>query len=113
MADLEAVGNITVTGTRWLAPGQQRLQPVDLPISWSRLPPEAELRVGIRIVRKSNVRVEPQQGEVAAIVFGTPPGHCPPGEARQRQQQQQPSLQARHAPAQQQQQQQLTLSAWG
>jgi hypothetical protein len=65
---------------RWLAPGQQQLDPIELPISWGRLPPEAELRIAVRIEPKFNTRVAPQAGQVAAIVFGTPPGRCPPGE---------------------------------
>ncbi|WIA29687.1 hypothetical protein OEZ86_012169 [Tetradesmus obliquus] len=79
VAELEAVNNITVTGMRWLAPGQQQLEPIDLPINWGRLPPEAELRVAVRIEPKFNTRVAPQAGQVAVIVFGTPPGRCPPG----------------------------------
>eukprot|EP00775_Hariotina_reticulata_P011082 gene11082-11238_t len=78
VADLEAVDNSTVTGTRWLWPGQTVVEPVQLPITWDRLPPEAELRIGVRIMPKHNVRVADQGGDVAAIVFGTPPGHCPP-----------------------------------
>jgi hypothetical protein len=65
---------------RWLAPGQQQLDPIELPISWGRLPPEAELRIAVRIEPKFNTRVAAQAGQVAAIVFGTPPGRCPPGE---------------------------------
>jgi hypothetical protein len=65
---------------RWLSPGQQQLDPIELPISWGRLPPEAELRIAVRIEPKFNTRVAPQAGQVAAIVFGTPPGRCPPGE---------------------------------
>jgi hypothetical protein len=64
---------------RWLAPGQQQLDPIELPISWGRLPPEAELRIAVRIEPKLNTRVALQAGQVAAIVFGTPPGRCPPG----------------------------------
>eukprot|EP00882_Tetradesmus_deserticola_P012669 GHRQ01013426.1.p4 GENE.GHRQ01013426.1~~GHRQ01013426.1.p4 ORF type:complete len:104 (+),score=44.13 GHRQ01013426.1:555-866(+) len=67
-------------GMRWLAPGQQQLDPIELPITWSRLPPETELRVAVRILPKFNTRVAPQAGQVAAVVFGTPPGRCPPGE---------------------------------
>lgn len=79
-ADQEAVDNITLSGSRYITPGQRGIPPVVLPVTWGRLPPEAELRVGVRIVSISNCRVARQAGEVAAIVFGTPPGHCPPGE---------------------------------
>eukprot|EP00879_Flechtneria_rotunda_P012013 GHRR01012547.1.p1 GENE.GHRR01012547.1~~GHRR01012547.1.p1 ORF type:complete len:454 (+),score=130.30 GHRR01012547.1:226-1587(+) len=79
LADVEAVSNITIFGTRWLRPGQQNVGPIELPINWGRLAPEAELRVTVRITPNSNVRVMQQTGHVAAIVFGTPPGRCPPG----------------------------------
>jgi hypothetical protein len=80
VADQEAVDNVTVSGSRYITPGQRGIAPVELPVTWGRLPPEAELRVGVRIVSLSNCRVAPQGGDVAAVIFGTPPGHCPPGE---------------------------------
>lgn len=80
VADIESVASVTVSGFRYLQPGQQQLEPIQLPVNWRRLPPEAELRIGIQIVGLSNVRVAAQLGEVAAIIFGTPPGRCPPGE---------------------------------
>lgn len=80
VADQEAVDNVTISGTRHVTPGQADIPPLELPVAWGRLPPEAELRVGVRIMAISNCRPAAQDGEVAAIVFGTPPGHCPPGE---------------------------------
>eukprot|EP00878_Enallax_costatus_P017357 GHUV01018230.1.p1 GENE.GHUV01018230.1~~GHUV01018230.1.p1 ORF type:complete len:508 (+),score=150.90 GHUV01018230.1:142-1665(+) len=79
VAEVESVASVKVSGIRYLQPGQQQIEPIQLPISWSRLPPEAELRVGIKIVGISNVQVAVQQGQVAAIIFGTPTGRCPPG----------------------------------
>lgn len=79
LADQESVDSVTVTGTRWLQPGQQQLDPIQLPVNWGRLPLEAELRIGVKIAGNSNVRVALQLGQVAAILFGTPPGRCPPG----------------------------------
>jgi hypothetical protein len=79
VADQEAVENVTVTANRQLFPGQSSIQPVGLPLSWGRLPPEAELRVGMQVICIRNCRAAEQQDAVAAIIFGTPPGHCPPG----------------------------------
>lgn len=79
VADQEAVDNVTLSGSRYITPGQRGISPADLPIVWGRLPSETELRVGVRITCLSNCRVAEQAGDVAAIIFGTPPGHCPPG----------------------------------
>lgn len=79
VADQEAVDNVTISGSRYITPGQRGIPPVDVPISWARLPQEAELRVGVRIMCLRNCRAADQTGQVAAIIFGTPPGHCPPG----------------------------------
>lgn len=79
LAALEAVRNATLSGSRTLLPGQTSLPPLQLPISWQRLPPESELRIGVRITPRANARVVHQSGQLAAIVFGTSPGLCPPG----------------------------------
>lgn len=73
------MGNVTLLGRRRLEPGQVAIAPLRLPLSWGRLPAEAELRVGVRITALSNCRVAEQSGDAAAIVFGTPPDNCPPG----------------------------------
>lgn len=54
---------------------------ISVRIDWSRVPPEAEYRLGLQLHGFSAARVAGLQSQVALHVFGVPNGTCPPGSA--------------------------------
>ncbi len=82
--DWDARANLSAGGTVWIQPGQRTAPVIQLPIDWRRIPYEAEYMVGVRITPQINGRAAPQPGQVGAAIYGTPPGHCPPGTALRR-----------------------------
>lgn len=54
---------------------------VPLPVLWSMLPAQAELQLSVTLQPVGNAAVaQAPARSVALFVFGTPLGHCPPGE---------------------------------
>jgi len=82
--DWEVRANLSVSGTVWIQPGQQAVAALQLPVDWRRIPYEAEYMVGVRVTPLFNARAAPQGSQVGAAIYGTPPGHCPPGTAVRR-----------------------------
>lgn len=83
-ASWDGAGNVSARGTVWVQPGQAAVPAVELPLEWERVPYEAEYMIGVRIKPLVNGRAAPQAADAAAVVYGAPPGHCPPGTALRR-----------------------------
>lgn len=69
-----------MSGILQFAPGDAQRK-VAVPISWSRVPPEAEYRLGLELQGLHNAQASNQGGDVAVHVFGVDNGTCPPGSA--------------------------------
>jgi hypothetical protein len=73
--------SLNVSGNISLAPGQRDIEPVRLNVNWSFIPYNAEYHVSLVLTPLHNALAANQSDAVALFVFGTPPGHCPPGTA--------------------------------
>ncbi|GAB4813156.1 hypothetical protein N2152v2_000202 [Parachlorella kessleri] len=56
-------------------------QHVSLPVVWSRVPPDAEYRLGLELQGILDVLIQNQTDAVAVHLFGVAQGTCPPGTA--------------------------------
>ncbi|KAI8474978.1 MAG: hypothetical protein J3K34DRAFT_456569 [Monoraphidium minutum] len=84
-ADWDARADLSARGTIWAQPGQKSVPAIQLQrLEWERVPYEAEYMIGLRLTPLVNGRAAPQAADAAAVVYGTPPGHCPPGTAVRR-----------------------------
>jgi hypothetical protein len=72
-----------MAGVLQFRPGEEQRQ-VPVPVAWQRVPPEAQLRVGMKLEGVHNAAAAPQAGDVALHVFGVAQGTCPPGAALRR-----------------------------